>query len=133
MSPPRKDARVMKVRSLVAAVGVAAGALVAVPATASASLGECAANEFCLWEAAGYGGLIWHRSGVHGWLNFASSINDEGSAGANKRAYDSGFNVAANGAGVYFCYNENTSNSYVGDYWNDEFSSARNWSSAAVC
>lgn len=122
------------VRAVAAAATLVAASLTGLSQTALAGTSDCPSSSFCLWQDSSYNGLIWNRSGTTGWLNFASSINDTATSGYNKRgSLDSSANNDSYGAGASFCFNGNTASANVGSGWNDNFSSARNYSSSAVC
>lgn len=126
--------RMKPLSGALAVVAFVATSVIATAPAAQAAYSDCPTGSFCLWQDASYNGLIWNRSGTTGWLNFAASINDQSTSGANRRGtLDSAANNDANGGGASFCFNGNTQTTNVGISWNDRFSSARNYDSSSVC
>lgn len=114
------------------ALAVAAAALVVSGGPAQASWNQCGSGYACAWDAADYtGGLLIAQSSS--WANFESANNDRASSIANRTSGDVGWYTAGGLAGSRYCQTSGNSNNYVGNDWNDKFSSVIVYGSGGYC
>lgn len=102
-----------------------ASALGAGAAPATAALSECPSGTVCLFKDSNFSGLLGYRSGGNGLVNISYANNDEMSSWANKSNWDAAWYSDANGGGSCYDMDSQSTNSYVGYWFNDRASSWR--------
>lgn len=100
---------------------------------------ECGTTEVCLYENSQYNHNV---DGVHwdfnctscGWQNLSGfGFNNKMSSWVNNRGTDAQVSDFADGNGSKLCLNANSSNSYVGDAWNDRASAVKVYTTNGIC
>ena len=114
------------------ALAAAAALAVTVPsAPAQASISQCSAHRFCMWQNYNYNnnvpGTFWYRTygsyTNYAWHYVGNSFNDEATSVYNERAYKVGVNKDYPGSSVYkICWpggykNSNLNSSTNPLYW----------------
>ncbi len=118
--------------TLILGITAFGGLTVGLPA-AHATLSECPTGQACGWKDADYGELLVNREATSAVIVKQLGANDEISAIADKGTKDIAWYTDAGLEGQKYCENSGTNHSYVGDTWNDKFSSLIVYSNATSC